>query len=111
MNSTRLLLLHLQASGFDEPTLEHRFHPERKWRFDVAWPEEKIAVEIDGGSWVHGRHTTGSGFEKDLEKVNAATELGWKVYRFTPRMIQSGYAVNLLKRVCRISPPVVRDEG
>lgn len=39
--------------------LEHRFHPVRKWRFDAAFPVRKIAVEIDGGVFVQGRHMRG----------------------------------------------------
>ncbi len=61
---------------------EYLFHPTRKWRFDFANPTNKIAVEIDGGAWVGGRHNTGSGFIADMEKLNAATCLGWKVLRY-----------------------------
>ena len=28
---------------------EHRFHPDRLWRFDYAIPSLRIAIEIDGG--------------------------------------------------------------
>src|SRR5258705_11826978 len=30
---------------------EFRFHPERMWRFDRAFPNKRIAVEIDGGGF------------------------------------------------------------
>lgn len=56
---------------------EHRFHSERKWRFDFAWPDQKVALEIEG--W--GRHQTFDGYRKDCEKYNAATLLGWRVLR------------------------------
>lgn len=69
---------------------EHRFHPRRRWRFDVAWIDDLIAVEIDGGVWTRGRHSRGSGQTKDNEKINAAQSLGWKVYRFTPGDVKSG---------------------
>lgn len=29
---------------------EHRFHPTRRWRFDFAWPDEKVALEVEGGT-------------------------------------------------------------
>ena len=30
---------------------EFKFHPVRKWRFDYAVPEHKIALEVEGGVW------------------------------------------------------------
>jgi len=72
-----------------EPVAEHRFHRERRWRFDFAWPSAMTAIEIDGGAYSRGRHTRGKGFEADLEKLNAAALLGWRVFRFTPQMLKS----------------------
>jgi len=62
---------------------EHRFHPERKWRFDFALPDQKIGIEYDGLISAKSRHTTLTGFTGDTEKINAAQALGWKVIRFT----------------------------
>lgn len=94
------LLLHVRAYGLPEPEPEHAFAKEagRRWRFDLAWPSRRIAAEVEGGIWAKsaGRHNRGSGFEGDCEKYNAATLLGWKVLRFTERMIRSGEAVRLL---------------
>jgi len=67
---------------------EYMFHPERRWRFDYAWPENKVAMEVEGGAWVRGRHTRGAGFVKDMEKYNAAASLGWRVFRFTPAQVR-----------------------
>lgn len=69
---------------------EHRFHPTRRWRFDAAFPDRRIAIEIDGAVWAGGRHTRGKGFISDMEKLNAAAMLGWAVYRFTPDQVESG---------------------
>ncbi len=80
---------------------EHRFHPVRKWRFDFAWPELKIAAEVEGGVWTKGRHTRGAGFIKDCEKYNAAGELGWRVFRFPTGMISSGEAMSQIERVVK----------
>ena len=82
--------------------LEYRFHPTRRWRFDASLPSELVSVEMDGGAWIGGRHTSGSGFVKDLEKMNAAVLLGWRVLRYTPQQIKAGLAyqdvLTLLKR-------------
>ena len=66
---------------------EYRFDTLRRWKFDFAYPEKKIAIECEGGTWVSGRHSRGSGFAKDCEKYNAATVQGWKVLRYTTSMI------------------------
>jgi hypothetical protein len=42
-----------------------------------------LAVEIEGGTWIKGRHTTGSGFAADCAKYNRAVILGWRVLRYT----------------------------
>jgi len=63
---------------------EYRFHPIRKWRFDYAIVSQKIAIEVEGGCWVQGRHTRGKGFINDIEKYNVATSLGWKIFRVIP---------------------------
>lgn len=70
--------------------LEYRFHNTRKWRFDFAIVDRKIAIEIEGGSWIMGRHNNPTSFEKELEKYNNAACLGWRVLRFTPGMIKNG---------------------
>lgn len=64
---------------------EYKFHPTRKWRFDFADPDNKVAVEIDGGVFSGGRHTRGSGFRADCEKINAAAVLGWRVLRYVDK--------------------------
>ena len=63
---------------------EHRFHPTRRWRFDFAWPELKLAVEAEG-------------FEADLVKYGEAMVLGWNVYRVSGGLIKSGAAMDTIK--------------
>lgn len=87
----------LQAYQFIEPIREYRFNAKRRFRFDFAWPDCKIAVECEGGVYTQGRHTRGKGFESDCEKYNLATLQGWRVLRFTRRIIESREAIeNLL---------------
>lgn len=57
----------------------------RKFRFDVAFPEHKIAIEYEGIYSGKSRHTTASGYTEDTEKYNLAQELGWIVLRFTAK--------------------------
>lgn len=83
---------------------EYRFAPPRMWRFDFAWPEQRFAVEIEGGVWTNGRHTRGSGFVADTEKYNAAALAGWKVLRFIEKSVRDGSAVELVAQVLRVPP-------
>jgi hypothetical protein len=103
---------------------EYRFHPTRMWRFDFAWPEHMLALEIEGGAYGRpvichncgarvmrrlkdgrnimiregGRHTSGKGFEKDLEKYGEAAVLGWRVIRINDKMIERKTGEDMVKR-------------
>jgi hypothetical protein len=63
---------------------EYKFHPTRRWKIDYAYPEKKLAVEIEGAVWTGGRHTRGSGFVGDMEKYNELAAMGWRLLRFLP---------------------------
>lgn len=76
------------ALGLPKPVKEYRFHPPRRWRFDRVWPEQRVAVELEGGIWSRGRHVRGAGFERDCEKYNTAAVEGWTVLRFTASMLR-----------------------
>jgi hypothetical protein len=68
------------VAGVPEPVSEWQFaRPARAWAFDYAWPEVRLALEVQGGIFSFGRHTTGEGFGRDMEKWNAAVALGWFV--------------------------------
>ena len=92
-----LMLFHLRLGGRAELfEQEFKFDAKRRWRFDFADPWHKIAIEVEGGSWVSGSHTRGSRFSKDCEKYNAAALAGWKVLRFTGEMIRDGRAMDTI---------------
>jgi hypothetical protein len=57
-----------------------------------------LLIEIDGGTWSGGRHVTGSGVERDCEKLNAAVLLGYRCLRFTPAMVESGVALQTIEK-------------
>lgn len=82
---------HAELLGLPPWKEEYRFAAEalgRQWRFDFAWPGQRVAVECEGGTWARGRHTRGSGFEGDCAKYNAAAMLGWTVLRYTGTMLE-----------------------
>lgn len=55
--------------------------PGRQFRFDYAWPEALVAVEIQGGIYNNkvGGHTSTKGVMRDMQKFNTAQLLGWNV--------------------------------
>ena len=95
------LLFQFQLAGLPEPQREFLFHRKRKWRFDLAWPELLIAVEVEGGVWTGGRHVRGQGYEGDCEKYNEAQLAGWMVLRFTPGMMKRGKANLVIEKAIR----------
>jgi very-short-patch-repair endonuclease len=78
------LVLPLLRSLAPDAVAELKFHPTRKWSADFAIPSAKLLIEIEGGAWSGGRHTTGAGFVGDMEKYNAATCMGYRILRFQP---------------------------
>jgi len=67
-----------------EPIREYVFAPPRKWRFDLCWPDAKLAVEIEGhGPGGLGRHQRRAGFTRDVVKYREAVKLGWRLLRYT----------------------------
>ena len=91
-------LLKKQTGYSFEP--EYKFCKTRKWRFDYANFDLKVAIEIEGGAYTNGRHTRGKGFINDMEKYNMAVELGWVVLRYTPDQMYKAETYCQIKRVC-----------
>ncbi len=99
-----LLAWQIKMLGLPEPKREFRFHDTRKWRFDFAFPDLKIAIEVEGGTWMKkSRHTSGAGFAKDCEKYNEAALLSWRVLRFPSEQVKSGEAIATIKRALEAS--------
>ena len=93
---------HLRDAGLRDFVTEYRFDESRKWRFDFAWPGIKVAAECEGGIWSNGRHSRAHGFISDCDKYNAALLAGWKVYRFTAQHINSGCAVEIIRKALEL---------
>jgi len=92
------LATHLKAYGI-EFEREFKFHSERGWKADFHIIGKKILVEVEGGIWSGGRHTRGKGYISDMEKYNAATALGYQVYRFSTEQVKSGKAIEQIEKI------------
>ena len=73
-----------EEQGLTIPEFEYKFHPDRKWRFDIAWPSKLLAIEAQGGIFKMGRHNRGAALLKEYEKLNSAAAMGWRILFFQP---------------------------
>lgn len=92
----------LKANNIPLPIIEYQFHPERKWRFDYYWQQNRFALEVEGGVWTGGRHTRGTGFLKDMEKYNTATIMGFRIIRTVPDDLTSDTTIRMIKQLINI---------
>jgi very-short-patch-repair endonuclease len=78
---------------------EYRFHPDRKWRIDYAIDPDstKIAIEVEGGTWIRGRHIRPHGYLSDMDKYNALASMGWRLIRVTPEQLMSLRTIQLIQ--------------
>lgn len=86
-----------EASFLPLPQAEVQFNKKRKWRIDFAWPDHKLALEVEGGVFSGGRHTRGKGFMKDMEKYNELTRMGWRLIRTTPTDLYKTGTIDLIR--------------
>lgn len=83
--------------GLPEPVAEHRFCADRRWRFDYAWPEHTLALEVEGGIWTRGRHVRPRGYAGDMAKYNRAAAEGWVVLRVLPGELCTQATLDLVR--------------
>lgn len=101
----QFLVNYQNLGGTHMPIPQHQFAEDRNWRFDYAWPPAMVAVEIQGGQYVQryskdgefkgvgGGHHTPSGYRDDVQKLNAATVLGWRVFILTSDMVEDSRVI------------------
>jgi very-short-patch-repair endonuclease len=92
-------LRQILAAGLPEPEREYQFLEDRKFRFDFAWLRHKVALEVEGGIWIGGGHSSGTGVERDMEKYNLAQINGWTVLRVSSNHIKRNEVAALVKQV------------
>jgi len=107
VNYSKMVLEQLATAGLPEPALEFFFAKDdlgREWRADLAYPSEWILIEIEGGTWVRGRHSRGAGYEDDCEKYDVATLMGYRVYRFTSNQVKRGIVPRVIRVALGLTP-------
>ncbi len=92
------LVKYCEQKGWPVPVPEHRFDSVRKFRFDGAFVERKLAIEIHGSVFTQGRHTRGKGFSTDQEKWALAALAGWRILPVTTAQFDAGLLFQYLDR-------------
>jgi very-short-patch-repair endonuclease len=93
------LFVQIVEAALPVPERQARLVPGRRFRSDFCWREERVVLEVHGGEWSGGRHTSGVGLTSDCEKTNLLTLAGWRCYAVTGSMVRDGRALALLQRV------------
>jgi hypothetical protein len=110
-----ILCYQLTISATPQPIWHYHWHGERNWEADGAYFQDAhrvdfwspVLIEMDGGvtpfrdksgQLRQGRHNTIKGYEDDCEKLNAAADMGLRVYRFTRRMADDWRALQQIRR-------------
>lgn len=98
-------LLLLEAHRLPPPDTEYEFALPRKFRADYCWRSARLIIEKNGGIFRGGKgggsgqggHSMGVGILRDMEKSNLAQLGGWMYLQYTPRELNNGVPLDLLK--------------
>lgn len=93
--------LQLRAAGIKYQR-EYKAIEGRRFRWDFAIEHLKILLEVQGGIWVKGGHSSGSGIERDTEKLNLATVRGWSVLQVVRKQIEDGRALGWVQELIKL---------
>lgn len=97
-HNPKIVIAYFRSQGLPEPEFEFKFCEMRKFRFDIAFPSQKVAIEVQGGLWIKGAHSRPVGIKRDMSKRNLATILGWKIIEVQPKELLMLQTVELLKK-------------
>lgn len=100
----RLLIFQLNAAGIKDFHVEYRFAYKdlgREFEWDLAFVDQKIAVEVNGGIWTKGAHGHPITILRNMEKGNWGAALGWRVLAFSTDQVKNGEALNFIEAVLK----------
>lgn len=76
-----------ERTGFAESDVTSEYIiPGKRYRYDIAFPSQKLVIEIHGFGFGHQRK---AGLIRDTEKLNWATIHGYRVMAFTTAHLSS----------------------
>jgi very-short-patch-repair endonuclease len=90
-----LLAQQLTLAGLGDFVTQFKAVEGRRFAWDFSWPEQRLLVEVQGGTFARGKmgHSSGVGLHRDMEKANLATLAGWRVLSVADHHIKGGQAL------------------
>jgi AbiEi antitoxin C-terminal domain/Protein of unknown function (DUF559) len=81
LESRMMRLFHRHRHCLPAPTVEHVTGPEGEYRLDFAYPDQKLAIEVDGYVW----HFSPDHVQRDHIRRNRLIGQGWRFLIYTWR--------------------------
>lgn len=81
------------AIGYER---KFQFEHTKNWRFDFHIVKLRLLIEIAGSPWSVGRG--GRKIANAFNKYDLAEDMGYRIERLEPHQIESGYAINWIRR-------------
>lgn len=88
----------LSAAGIKDYVTQHIPLAPRRWRLDFAWPQLKVAIEVQGMV-----HRIKGKFKRDIEKRAELMLAGWEVLEVDGESINDGMAIYWAKKLLGMS--------
>lgn len=85
LDGAETLVGYLRMLAPDLAPLFFREYPFHTWRIDLAIPDRKLAIEVNGGRWLPGGGKHGT--ERDREKIRRLTLAGWRVLEYSTQLL------------------------
>lgn len=106
------LFMQIKLAQLPMPVREFRAIKGRRFKWDFAWEEHRLLVEVQGGTFMPGKsaHSSGVGVNRDCEKANLATLNGWRILSFDSKQVKSGQALRWLQEYFHLFPLTERDQ-
>jgi len=101
-----LFAMQLDAAGLTGYVREYAAIPGRRFSWDFAFIRERLLIEIQGGVWNGGAHGRPTGITRDMDKLNVATEHGWKSLQFETKMVKDGTAIKKVEAILKVTKQV-----
>lgn len=97
--------LAFQLKAASAPLFERQFPivAGRRFRADFYFPVGRLVVEVEGGGFINGRHSRGTGIESDAEKSACIARMPARLMRVTPGQVKRGEALDWILKALSCS--------